>query len=209
MSFDDGILLSCAGGTAWAALSLVRPGCDDVLVVFGLDPVGLMAVMWGRAMGAYVIGVETSGRRLALAGEMGAHKVINAAEADPVEEIMDLTESGATVGFDAAGTAKAQVDVLRATDRAARVVYVAVGAHGPLIDPDHGRKLRKPNVALRSISGSFTFAVDDWYRMIRAVTLHELQPGAAVTHRFALAQADQAYAVADSGDCGKVVFSWA
>lgn len=206
MSFDDGIMLSCAGGTAWSALRKARPSCDDTVVVFGLGPVGLMGVMWAKAMGAYVIGVEVIGERLKLGKEIGANVTIDAKTENPVQRVMELTNGyGATVGFEGSGNKKAQADILKATHWAARVVYVAVGPAGPIIDPSVGRG---GQLGLRTVYGTFTYSIPDWYRMTRAILLHRLTPGQVVTHRFKLEQAHEAYALADSGRCGKVVFAW-
>jgi threonine dehydrogenase-like Zn-dependent dehydrogenase len=205
MSFDDGVMLSCAGGTSWAALDKVKPCCDDTVVVFGLGPVGLMGVMWARSMGAFVIGVETIERRLDLGKRMGAHIVIDARKENPVQNVMELTGSGATIGFESSGNKKAQSDVLAATHWSARVVYVAIGAEGAVIDPRVGRG---GQLGVRTVYGTYTYSLADWYRMSRAIVLHGLKPGAIVTHRFSLEKASEAYAVADRGDCGKVVFSW-
>ena len=48
----------------------------------------------------------------------------------------------------------------------------------------------------------------DYYDMLRAIRLHGLKPGAFVTHRFPIERAAEAYALADSATCGKVVFAW-
>jgi threonine dehydrogenase-like Zn-dependent dehydrogenase len=206
MTFDDGVMLSCAGGTAWAALQKAKPSCDDAVVVFGLGPVGLMGVFWARAMGAYVIGIDVLPERLALGQKAGAHVVIDASQEDAVARVLALTEGeGASVGFEGAGSQKAQTDILKATRYDARVLYVATGAHGPLIEPTVGRGGR---LGLRAVHGCFTFSLSDWYAMVRAIKLHHLQPGMLVTHRFPLERAVEAYAVADSGKCGKVIFAW-
>ena len=206
MSFDDGIMLSCAGGTAWSALRKVKPSCDDTVVVFGLGPVGLMGVMWAKAMGAYVIGIEVIEERLKLGKELGANVIIDAKTENPVQRVMELTDGyGATVGFEGSGNKEAQGDILKATHWAARVVYVAVGPAGPVIDPSVGRR---GQLGLRTVYGTFTYSIPDWYKMTRAILLHRLTPGQVVTHRFQLEQAHEAYALADSGRCGKVVFTW-
>lgn len=206
MSFEDGIMLSCAGGTAWAAIQKVQPRCDDVALIMGLGPVGLMGVMWARAMGAYVIGVDMIPERLALGKQIGAHAVIDAGQEDVVAKVKELTGGeGATVGYEASGNKQAQADLLAATHWSARVVYVAVGKPGAVIDPSVGKG---GHLGLRSVYGTFTFSMGDWYRMVRAITLHGLKPGAMVTHRFPIERAAEAYALVDAGRCGKVVFAW-
>lgn len=206
MSFEDGVMLSCAGGTAWAALRLARPSCDDSVVVFGLGPVGLMGVMWARAMGAYVIGIDLVPERLALAEQIGAHVVINAGQEDAVARVREITGGeGATVGFEGSGSKKAQSDILQATHYAARVLYVAVGGKGAVIEPSVGRG---GQLGIKTVYGCFTYSIPDWYGMVRSIQLHGLKPGTMVTHRFPVSQASEAYATADSAQSGKVIFVW-
>ena len=206
LTFDDGVVLSCAGGTAWAALQKVRPSCDDTVLVMGLGPVGLMGVLWARAMGAFVIGVEVSPERLALAERVGVHVVIDAARCDLVERVLDLTHGeGATVGYEGSGNKDAQRMLLEATHWAGRLVYVAIGPPGAVIDPRTARG-RGAHLGLRAIHGTFTYSMEDWHRMTRTIALHGLKPGDIVTHRFPLAAAEEAYATADAGRCGKVIF---
>ncbi len=204
MSFDDGVMLSCAGGTAWSALQRVRPSCDDVVAVFGLGPVGLMGVMWARAMGAYVVGVEVSPERLELGSKLGAHVVVDASREDAVARIKEITGGrGASVAFEASGSKAGQEAMLACSDVEARLVYVAVAHHGPVMETSVGRG---GHLGVRAVNGTFTYSLYDWYSMVRAITLHGLKPGSAVTHRFPITQAPEAYATADAGHCGKVIF---
>jgi threonine dehydrogenase-like Zn-dependent dehydrogenase len=206
MSFDDAIMLSCAGGTAWAGLRRVQPSCDDAAVVYGLGPVGLMGVLWARAMGAYVIGVEVNPERLALGLQAGAHAVIDASQEDVPARVRELTHGhGATVGFEGSGNKGAQAQLLEVTHWSARVVYVATAPPGAVIDPRVGRR---GQLGLRAVYGTFTYSMGDYYDMVRAIRLHGLKPGELVTHRFPIERADEAYSLADSGNCGKIVFAW-
>lgn len=183
-----------------------RPSCDDAIVVFGLGPVGLMGVYWARAMGALVIGVEANTERLKLGASAGAHVLINANEGDVVARVREQTlGQGASVGFEASGSKEAQTMLLEATHWSARVVYVAIAPPGPVIDPRTGKG---GHLGLRSVQGAFTHSMGDYFDMVRALQLHGLSPETLVTHRHPIEQADEAFAMADSGNCGKVVLAW-
>ncbi|MBC7237137.1 MAG: alcohol dehydrogenase catalytic domain-containing protein [Chloroflexi bacterium] len=206
LSFDDAVMLSCAGGTAWAGLQKVKPSVNDATVITGLGPVGLMAAFWARAMGSYVIGVEVNPVRIELGKQAGAHVVINPQEEDVVTRVMEITRGeGARVGFEASGNKGAQELLLQATYFEGRVVYAAIAPPGKVIDPRAGKR---GDLGLRAIHGTFTYSMGDYYEMVRALLLHDLHPGTLVTHRFSIAEAAEAYRVADSGSCGKVIFQW-
>lgn len=207
MTFDDALMLTCAGGTAWSALEKVRPTAQDTVVISGLGPVGLMGVMWAKAMGARVVGVEVIEERLALARQVGADVLLNPREDDIVERIRALTDGeGASIGYESSGNKGSQAALLDVTSRQARLVYVAGGAPGAIIDPSPFG--RWGTLALRTIYGTVTYALADWYDMVRTILLHRLTPGQIVTHRFPIGQADEAYALTETGKCGKVVFEW-
>jgi threonine dehydrogenase-like Zn-dependent dehydrogenase len=157
-------------------------------------------------MGAYVIGVEVNPERLVLGEQVGAHVLIDASQEDVPARVQELTHGhGATVGFEASGNKAAQATLLEVTHWSARLVYVATAPPGAVIDPRVGRR---GQLGLRSVHGTFTYSMGDYYDMLRAIRLHGLQPGRLVTHRFPIERAAEAYARADSGNCGKVVLSW-
>ena len=83
----------------------VRPG--QSIAIFGTGSVGLSAVMAARLMGASrIIAVDLIPERLALAQELGATDAINAAEADPVAAIKDITRYGANFAFNTTNAPK-------------------------------------------------------------------------------------------------------
>jgi propanol-preferring alcohol dehydrogenase len=207
MTFEDALMLTCAGGTAWSALQKVEPTPKDAVVIFGLGPVGLMGVMWAKTAGAYVIGVEPIEERQALARKVGADVVLAPQEEEIVERIRALTNGdGATVGYESSGSKAAKAALLNVTSRDARIVYVAGGARGPVIDPSPFGQWG--TLGLRTIYGTVTHSIPDWYDMTRTILMQDLKPGEIVTHRFSIEEASEAYALTDSGRCGKVVFEW-
>lgn len=91
-------------GFSGAESGKVRIG--DTVAVFALGPIGLCAVAGARLMGATtIIGVDTVAERLAIARALGADHVIDFKTADPVGEIMRLTDGrGVDVAIEALGT---------------------------------------------------------------------------------------------------------
>lgn len=88
----------------------------DVVVVVGAGPIGCLHVRLARARGASTVYlVELSRERLDLSAErVHPDAAICAAEVDPVDEVLRLTEGrGADVIITAAASGKAQEDALR------------------------------------------------------------------------------------------------
>jgi threonine dehydrogenase-like Zn-dependent dehydrogenase len=78
----------------------------DVVAVFAQGPIGLCATAGAKLMGATtVIGVDRLPERLAMAKRLGADHVVDFSKADPVEEIMRLTDGrGVDVAIESLGT---------------------------------------------------------------------------------------------------------
>jgi aryl-alcohol dehydrogenase len=94
--------LGCGVQTgAGTVLSVLRPGEDASLVVFGAGAVGLSALMAACATGVgTIIAVDPVASRRALASELGASATIDPTGNDVVEEIRALTGAGATHAID-------------------------------------------------------------------------------------------------------------
>jgi L-iditol 2-dehydrogenase len=79
---------------------------DDMVVINGAGPIGLMFIALAKLKGALVISVDLSGERLGYAREFGADYIVNAAKAgDQVQAVKNLTEGGrgVDVAVDATG----------------------------------------------------------------------------------------------------------
>src|SRR5438093_8480251 len=77
LSFLDGAILACQAGTACYPLSRLGVSGRDVLVVSGLGPVGLLAVLFAKAMGATIVGIDPSAGRRELAERLGADQTLD------------------------------------------------------------------------------------------------------------------------------------
>ncbi|MEA5118964.1 MAG: alcohol dehydrogenase catalytic domain-containing protein, partial [Propionicimonas sp.] len=112
---------ACGGGTAYNALRKLQVTSADTVVVFGLGPVGLAAVMFAKSFGARVAAVDPSAERRALADRAGADLCIDSLANDPVAAVRDWTGGpGASVGMDASGNATARSQMLDAVAVMAR-----------------------------------------------------------------------------------------
>lgn len=79
---------------------------DDMMVINGAGPIGLMFIALAKLKGAFVISVDLSDERLEYAKDFGADYTINASkESDQVAAVKELTEDkkGVDVAVDATG----------------------------------------------------------------------------------------------------------
>lgn len=77
----------CAGLTVYKGIKETETRPGQWLVISGVGGLGHMAVQYAKAMGLHVIAVDIHPPQLALAQQLNADIVINAAEEDPVAKI--------------------------------------------------------------------------------------------------------------------------
>ncbi|MCV7317611.1 zinc-binding dehydrogenase, partial [Mycolicibacterium confluentis] len=96
---------------------------DDTVAVIGCGGVGDAAIAGAALVGAKkIIAVDLDDRKLAQAKEFGATDTVNAADADVVASIQDLTDGfGADVVIDAVGRPETWKQAFYARDLAGTV----------------------------------------------------------------------------------------
>lgn len=178
-------------------------GSDNVLVV-GLGPVGMMAMMLAKGRGAKrIIGVDMLPERLAMAKQLGVmdHGYLATTEGLP-QIIAELTHGGADVALDCSGNAAGRLLALQSTADWGRVVYI--GETGK-VEFEVSADLMHHQ---RRIIGSWVTSLFHMEKCAHDLTDWKLWPRNAITHRFTLEQAGEAYALMASGKCGKVVINF-
>lgn len=106
LSFADGALMGCCAGTAFEALKKLGVNARTELVIYGLGPVGLCAIVEAKVLGAHVIGVDIREERLNFGAKYGCDETINSSKEDPSKSIMNLTKGkGADSAVESSGYA--------------------------------------------------------------------------------------------------------
>ncbi|WP_370071349.1 S-(hydroxymethyl)mycothiol dehydrogenase [Mycobacterium sp. MAA66] len=137
-----------------AAINTGNVGRDDTVAVIGCGGVGDAAIAGAALVGAKrIIAVDLDERKLSKAREFGATHTVNAADADVVRSIRDLTDgNGADVVIDAVGRPATYEQAFYARDLAGTVVLVGV--------PTPDMTLEMPLVDFFSRGGSLK---SSWY----------------------------------------------
>jgi threonine dehydrogenase-like Zn-dependent dehydrogenase len=201
LSYVDGALAACGFGTAYQAILRADvSGADRVLVV-GLGPVGLGAVMLAAARGAEVLGVDLKPERLAQARQAGATHVLEAGDG-AAARIQQLTQGeGIEVTIDCSGSGAGRVLCLEAAREWGRVVFVGEG--GSITFEPSPLLLHKQ----LTLYGSWVTGLRQMEQLLELLVRKGLHPDTTVTHRFPLAEAAEAYRQFAGGITGKVVLT--
>lgn len=89
---------------AGTVLNRLRPPFGTSLAVYGCGAVGLSAIMAAKITGCqHVIAIDVHDNRLALASELGATHTINAAQADSLAQVRQITGTGSHFALETTG----------------------------------------------------------------------------------------------------------
>jgi threonine 3-dehydrogenase len=182
---------------------LVEDVAGKTVLVTGCGPIGLLAIGIARASGATcILASEVSPLRRQLAERMGATWVFNPLEMDIVEAVHAQTNGdGVDVLLEMSGNATALRQGLQALTQGGRVSLLGL-FEGP-VPLDLNTQIILKDVRLYGITGRHIFAT--WYKAARFLQSGLLDPSPIITHRFPLAEFDQAMDLIAHGECGKVL----
>lgn len=177
-------------GFAGAERGKVRIG--DTVAVFALGPIGLCAVAGAKLMGATrIIGVDTVPARMETAKKLGADYVIDFASADPVSEIMRLTDGrGVDVAIEALGTQATFQSGLRVLRPGGTLSSLGVYSGDLIIPADAFSAGLGDNRIVTSLCPG---GKERMRRLMAVIESGRVDLSAMVTHRFPLDRIEEAY----------------
>jgi len=192
-------ILDPLGNAVHTALSFDLVG-EDVLIT-GAGPIGQMAAAVARHAGArHVVVTDISESRLDTARQMGATLAVAAGE-ESIRAAMAELEivEGFDVALEMSGHAQAVADILATTNHGAKVSLL--GLYASTADVDLNQIILK-GLTVKGIYGREMF--DTWYKAT-AMLRSGLDVSPVISHRFALDDYAEAFAVLRSGEASKVI----
>src|SRR5215471_5766042 len=190
------------GNAVHTALQFAVLG-EDVLVA-GAGPIGCMAVAVVRHAGArHVVVTDLNPYRLELARRMGATRAVDPREHDLAQVQRELGMSeGFDVGLEMSGSPEALRTMIASMAHGGRIALLGIPAAEVALDLD---PVIFNMLTLKGIYGREMY--ETWYQM--TVMLQSgLDISPVITHRFSHRDFEEAFAVARSGQSGKVILDW-
>ena len=172
----------------------MRPGLS--VAVFGTGSVGLCTIQWARIKGAsQIIAVDLVDANLEAACALGAKHALNPKVVDVVEQMMALTGEGVDIAVEVSGSPKALIQVVSIVRPRGRILCVGnlpVDAQLPSQIVEH---LIRQELGMHGtwMSYSAPFPGHEWSDTLQAVEDDELAMRDIISHRFALADANQVF----------------
>jgi len=194
----DSAILGCAFLTAYGALVHVgglQAGAS--VAVLGAGGVGLSAVAVAAALGAgEIVAVDVADDRLKAAADLGATATVNAAQSDAVAAVRDVTGDGADIVLEAIGQPHTFRQATEMVCDGGRCVMVGIAPVGRTAEVEITRLVRRKIQICGSFGGR---PRQDLAHLGRLVADGLLDPGALITRRFSLTEADLAYRLLNEG----------
>lgn len=124
LPFEIAALFGCAVMTGvGAVINTAKLSLGQTVLITGMGGVGFAALLGAIAAGASkVIVADVNKDKLDKAVELGAHAVVDSAQADAVQQVKDLTNGGVDVGLEFAGVVQALEFTYNATGRGGKTV---------------------------------------------------------------------------------------
>lgn len=187
-------------GVALHAHDLAHTRLGQAALVVGCGPIGLGLVQLARLGGARtVIAVEPLAHRRDAAARLGADLVLDPADDDVVARVVEATGLGVDVAFEAAGNDDAVGLAVEACAPGATVILAGIPGEDSTTFPAGAARRKGLTLKLsRRMKEMYPRTIDLAVR--GAVDVRSL-----VSDTFALAEAPQAFAVAERRDGLKVV----
>jgi len=199
LSYVDGACVACGFGTVWEALTRVQVSSGDNVLVVGLGPVGMAAMVLSRCLGAKkVVGVEAVDERLQLARDLGLGDVLLKAEPDVVNQIRAVSDGGCEVSIDCSGNPQGRLTAIQGTGQWGRVAFVGEGS---TVTFEPSRDIMHKQI---TIYGSWVTSIDHMEDLVERLVRWDIHPEMIVTRRFPLDQVAEAFRLMDEGKCGKI-----
>jgi L-iditol 2-dehydrogenase len=200
LSYEKAALACCGLGPSFGALERMGVDAFSTILITGLGPVGLGAVVNARFRGARVIAVEMNEYRQKIAREMGVEEIIDPRDPEALQKIKALTGGkGPDYGLDCSGVVAAhrlQIDAVR---RLGKVTFIGeCNEDTPLrISPDMIRKGI-------SLMGAWHYNLNVFPKVLKVISESPLIDK-LVTHTFPFSEIQQAFELSAGQFCAKVL----
>lgn len=200
LTYTDGAQVACGFGTVYEGLEKIGVSGNDAVLVTGLGPVGLAALMLSKAMGATkTIGIDIAEDRRQLALDLGLADYVFDSNSETVSKIKEVTDGmGCEKSVDCSGNDKARLIAIQGARKWGKICFIGEGgtcSFQPSPDIIHDQK---------TIYGSWVTNIWRMEELVERLVRWGIHPEDLVTHRFTLDKAAEAYELMSSGKCGKV-----
>ncbi|MDD5621913.1 MAG: zinc-binding dehydrogenase [Actinomycetota bacterium] len=202
ISFIEGALSTDKFGGLYHAQKTLEVSGKDTVAIFGIGPMGQMAVLMAKALGAKVIAVDVVGSRLEFAEKEGADYIVNGKKKDVIYEINKLTNKvGADIAIDCSGNPIAQSNAIDCIKKEGSVAFIG---ESKVLQINPSKQFIRKQI---KVIGSWYFPVWEYSEIVNLIISKNLNLEKWVTNKFKIEEAKKAYTLFDKYQAGITVFT--
>ncbi|WP_274652092.1 zinc-dependent alcohol dehydrogenase [Paenibacillus humicola] len=200
LSYEQAALACCGLGASFGAIRKLGVSAYDTLLVTGLGPVGLGAVINAKFCGAVVIGVESNPYRIETARRLGIDAVIDPRDAEALAKIAELTGGkGPDYAVDCSGVPAAHRLCIDAVKRKGKVAFVGESHNEtPIVI---SRDMIRKGIHL---IGSWHYNLNDFPLLMNVIRRSRMTES-FVSHVFPMSRIQEALETSVSQQCAKIM----
>jgi L-iditol 2-dehydrogenase len=193
--------MACCGlGPTFEAACQLNAGANDTILVTGLGPVGLGAIICCTFRGSRVIGVSRNQYRRELALQIGAEAVADPSLPGIIEKILDLTNGkGVDKVIECTGDATHQQLAIKTAKRKGQVAFIG---ESNALTLDVSNDLLRKGLTLHGI---WHWNINNYQQLTDTIRASKQKIQKIITHTFALENVEEAFRVQLTANCGKVI----
>ncbi|WP_205843936.1 zinc-binding dehydrogenase [Nakamurella deserti] len=200
LAAEQAAILGCAAFTAYGAVHRAAElTAGESVAVVAVGGVGSGIIQVARAAGASpIIAVDVSAEKLEAARALGAHEVVNSSETDAVAAVRELTGGvGVDAAFEALGRPQTFTQAFRMLADGGRMVAIGIAAGVESAQIEITPLVRRG----QRVIGSFGARTrEDLARVVQLAADGSFDVETAVTRRYTLAEANEAYQALARGE---------
>jgi threonine 3-dehydrogenase len=183
--------------------AFVEPIEGRSVAVTGCGPIGLLSVAIAKASGAtWVVATDVEPYRLEIARRMGADLALDARDPDTVQRVEEATNGdGVEVVLEMSGSRQALDQALEFVTRGGRISLLGIFASP--VEVHMSDLVIQKGLRLYGVYGRKIY--ETWERTQSLLRSGAVDPTPLITHRFDLADWEQAFDLVASRHAGKVV----
>lgn len=186
VDFKSGALSEPLACAIHAVIEQAHVSKDEVVLILGPGPLGLLVTQVAKAQGAFVVicGIRGDESRLVLAKKLGADETVNLGSKNIGKFIRKLTDGyGVDVAFECSGAPRAVHLGLQLVRKKGR--YVQAGILHQSVDLNLDQILFGKEIAL---IGSHTQKPSDWIKALKLMKEERVDLGSLVTDELPLSE---------------------
>jgi len=205
LSFVEAAFAEPSAVAAHGMLERTGIAPEDVVLVLGCGPIGLVAAKMAKSAGAssvIITGVDRDEKaRLPKARELGIDYVVNSKQVDLAALVGDLTcGEGVGVVVELSGSPTAIGQAFRLARRLGRVTIIGQPPTDEIAVP-----YREALFRALTVSFSYSSKYTSWERVLSLFARGAIRPAQFITHTLPLADWERGFELSRSGEAVKVV----